>query len=219
MISTFLIKFNFISRGNKRLQNSSRCKLLSPSVTSNSTSSPVDVRYSLSGGAGASVDLTAAADVITADGSVVPLSASFLVVSTACVVWLGLLCAKLEVVCSLGTVVTSRAPVLVRRVVGFVVASVPAVDSWRRLDGVVGCVATDDRGAQSEAVEGGAVCSAVVVVVVVVASVGDGEAAVLAVLLRIEGEVAAGGGVAGAVVVGAAVLAGVEAPTVSSSVT
>lgn len=126
---------------------------------------------------------------------------------------------------------TSRAPVLVRRVVGFVVASVPAVDSWRRLDGVVGCVTTDDRGAQSEAVEGGAVeggavCS-VVVVVVVVASVGDGEAAVLAALLRTEGEVAAGGGVAGVVVVwaavgaavGAAVLAEVEAPTVSSSVT
>lgn len=45
--------------------------------------------------------------------------------------------------------------------------------------------------------------------------VGDGEVA----LLRTEGEVAAAGGVAREVVVAVVVTAGVEAPTVSSSVT
>lgn len=162
--------------------------------------------------------LRAAADVVAAAGCVVALSASFLVVSTDWVLWVGLLCVGVELVCSSGAAVTSSAAVLVRRVVGFVVASLPAVDSWRMLDDVVGCGATDDCGAQSEGVDGGLANSGVVVVAAA-AVVGDGEAAVLATLLRTEGEVTAAGGVAGAIVVGVAVTAGVEVPTVSSSVT
>lgn len=166
--------------------------------------------------------VTAAADVVTADttatGCVVPLSVSFLVVSTGWVRQLGLLCMGVEVVSSSWTAVTSIAAVLVRRVASFVVASLPAVESWRWLDGVVGCGATDDCGAQLEGVEGGFVCSSVVAAAAV-ALVGDDKAAVLGALLRTEGEVAAAGGVTGAVVVGVAPTAGVEAPTVSSSVT
>lgn len=162
----------------------------------------------------------AAADVVAAAGCVVALSASFLVVSTDWVLWVGLLCVGVELVCSSGVAVTSSTAVLVRRVVDSVVVSLPAVDSWRMLDGVVGCGATDDCGAQSEAVDGGLVNSGVVVVAAAAAAVvGDGEAAVLATLLRTEGEVTAAGGVAGAIVVGVAVTAGVEVPTVSFSVT
>lgn len=162
--------------------------------------------------------LTAAADVVTAAttaGCVVLLSISLLVVSTGRVLKLGRVCVEVDLVCSSGTAVTSRAAVLVRRVVGFLVVPLPPVDSWRRLDGVVGCGAMDDCGAELEAVGGELVCSGVVAA----ALVGDGEAAVLATLLKTEGEVAAAGGVARAVVVRAAVTAGVEAPTVSSSVT
>lgn len=181
----------------------------------------MDVRHSRSGGAGASVDHVAVAEVVTPvpTGSVVPLSLCLTVVGPAWVLRPGLLGVKGEVVCGLGTVVTSRAPALVWRVVGSVVAAVPAVDSWRRLDGVVGgTVAADERGAQPEAVEGRVVCSAGVGAALV-ASVGECAAAVLPTLLRSQGVVAAGGGVARVVVVGAVVLAAVEARTVSSSVT
>lgn len=163
---------------------------------------------------------TAAAGVVptatTAAGCVVPLSASFLVVGTVSVLSLGLLCMGVVVVCSSGSVVTSREAVLVRRVVVFLVVSFPAVGSWRWLDGVVGCGAEDDCGARLEAVGEELVCSGVVAAA---ALVGDGVAAVLAAVPRTEGEVAAGGGVAGAVVVRVVVTAGVEASTVSSSVT
>lgn len=155
----------------------------------------------------------AAADVVastSAATSVVPPSVSLLVVRAACVLWLGLLCVGVAVVCGSGTAV--MAAVLVRRVVGVVVATLPAVDSWSRLDGVVGCGATDD----TEAVGAGAVRDGVVAAATLV---GDAEALALATALRSEDEVAAVGGVARAVVVGVAVTAGVEAPTVLSSVT
>lgn len=71
----------------------------------------------------------------------------------------------------------------------------------------------DDCGAESEAVEEGAVCSTV-------ASVGDTTAELLVTLLSVKNDVAGGGEVVGVVVVGAVVVAAVvEAFTVSSSVT
>lgn len=76
---------------------------------------------------------TAAANVVTsasttAATSVVPPSVPFLVVSTARVLWLGLLCFGVAVVCSSGAAVTSRMAVLVQREVGSAVVSLRAVD-------------------------------------------------------------------------------------------
>lgn len=174
------------------------------------------MRCLLGAGNGALVDLTAVGDVVTTS-SVVPLSICFLVVCSASVLLLGVVCVKVVVMCCLGAVVISKVPVLVSiwRVVGFIGVSIPAVGCWVWLGGIrgVGCAATDDCRAEFEAVEEGAVCSTV-------ASVGDPEAELLVTLLSAENDVAGGGEVVGVVVVGAVVVtAVVEALTVSSSVT